>query len=225
MAFCSKCGSKLDDNARFCTACGTTQGNAAAAPPAGAPYAASPMPSGAVAGTPPPAQGSGTLKIILIIVAVLAVIFVLMMATCGMVAYRARRAFHTSTSHDGRNTTVTTPFGTVSTNQGDAAKTAADLGVDVYPGAKSLRSANTSIGKMNVVTADFETSDSVSQVGEFYRGRFPNAMSSSWDDNHGTMVVSTGKGMLTLDVRSEGGGTKIIISRTSGIPMGVVTNQ
>lgn len=223
MAFCTKCGTKLEDNARFCTACGTTQGTAppasSAPPPFASPPATVPVASVPVIVTaPPPAQGGGALKVILIILGVLAVMFVLFLVTCAVGLHHARRAFRTST--DGKNTTVTTPFGTVTSNEGDAAKTAADLGVDVYPGAKSLKSSNTSIGKMNVVTADFETSDSVSQVGEFYRGRFPNAMSSSWDENHGTMVVTTGNGMLTLEVRAEGGRTKIIIARTNGIPMG-----
>ncbi|MGA3214001.1 MAG: zinc ribbon domain-containing protein [Terriglobales bacterium] len=221
MAFCTKCGTKLEDNARFCTACGTTQGAAApAAPPA---YAAPPAPmqvapAPVAAGVPAPTQGSGALKIILIILGVLAILFVLMLGTCSLIAYRARRAFHTST--DGNHTTVTTPFGTVTSDQGDAAKAAADLGVDVYPGAKSLRSSTASIGKMNVVTADFETGDSVSQVGEFYRGRFPNALSSAWDESHGSMVVPSNKGMLTINVRAEGGRTKIIIGRTTGIPTG-----
>ena len=51
--FCSKCGTKIDDNAKFCGGCGALTGNAAAPAPSAA--QPSPVPVPPKAPTPPPA--------------------------------------------------------------------------------------------------------------------------------------------------------------------------
>ena len=75
---------------------------------------------------------------------------------------------------------VETPFGSIETSN-DPDQAAKDLGVDIYPGAEVQKngSATVNFGSIHTVTASFDSSDSVDKVCDFYRSRFPNAMTSS----------------------------------------------
>ena len=65
MAFCSHCGAKLEENAKFCSSCGT--GTEAAAEPAPAPVEAPEAP----AAEPAPAKASGNLNMGMLIWAII----------------------------------------------------------------------------------------------------------------------------------------------------------
>jgi hypothetical protein len=111
---------------------------------------------------------------------------------------------------------VETPFGTVQTTK-DPQDAARNLGVDLYPGAQVMKEGSVSMTFGNVHTAalTFETSDSVNQVCSFYKPKFPNAMVVSSDDNQCNIVFNDQKNMITINVKTENGRTKIVISNVS----------
>ena len=82
MAFCNSCGATLEAGAKFCPKCGTTVPMAGAIPPS------------APSATTAPPQGSGALKIILIVVAVAFVLGVLGIGTLVFVVRRVAQNSH-----------------------------------------------------------------------------------------------------------------------------------
>ena len=90
--FCTKCGSALGDDVRFCLQCGTPVGS----PPAAAQGPAPPAPAGAQAagptpGTAPAKSGSTALKIIVGLLAFFALVTLLGIGSCVYVGYRVRK--------------------------------------------------------------------------------------------------------------------------------------
>src|SRR5438477_3243568 len=111
MAFCTSCGTPVDNTARNCPKCGA---NVAA----GATSMATP------AATRPPA-GSNAVKIVLIVVAV---VFALgICATIASVIVLKKVAHRVRVDAGPNSTSVTTPFGNVTTD--DPAVVARKLGV------------------------------------------------------------------------------------------------
>ncbi len=165
MAFCNSCGATLDAGARFCNKCGKTQPVAASATPVFTPAAAVP-------GTPQ--KSSGALKIILIVVAVIVGLGILGVGAISFVGYRI--AQHSRVHNENGNVRVETPFGTVNTTT-DPDEAARNLGIDLYPGAEVVKgtTSDMTMGNMHTAAADFETSDPVSTVAEFYKSKVPNA--------------------------------------------------
>ena len=98
-----------------------------------------------------------------------------------------------------------TPFGSVntSTDPDDAAR---NLGVDLYPGAEVIKgtTSNMTMGAMHTATADFETSDPVSTVGEFYKSKLPNANVVSTTGDHYAIISTDKKNMLSINIEAEG---------------------
>jgi hypothetical protein len=178
---------------------------------------------GAPAAAPPAApaapQGGSGRKIVLIVVLVIVVLFVLAGITCASCAFFARRMVHVDRS--GRNASISTPMGSISTNEGGALKMASDMGIEVYPGATANErsSASVNIGGASFGAAVFETDDPADKVGDFYRGKYPNAMFSTRDEHSQSIVVKTDKGAIAVVVESLGEGrrTKISISRWEGV--------
>jgi hypothetical protein len=166
----------------------------------------------------PPARG-GVLKVILVVLGVLFLLMVVSIAGLVYIGYRAKKALRAS--RFGKTTTITTPFGNMTTNQENAAQTAADMGVDVYPGAVSVKGtgATVKIGGMTVGAVTFETGDSVSAVGAFYRAKFPQATVTSTDEDRQSIVAMSDKGMVTIAIERRDSGTHISISRMSGMKM------
>jgi zinc ribbon protein len=208
MAFCNSCGASLNDGTKFCNKCGAATGVAAApGTPVSAPR---PVPSA----VPSSGGSSSALKIILIIVAVIVFIGILGMVTCGIVVHRIAKSAHVS--QNGDNVKVETPFGSMETNK-DPAQVAKDLGVDIYPGAEFQKngSASVNFGSIHTVTASFTTSDSLDKVCDFYRSRFPSAMTSSSDSDHCNFVSNDGKNMITVNAQSGGDRTKVQISNVT----------
>jgi hypothetical protein len=209
MAFCNSCGATLDSGAKFCNKCGTTQPGAAAGAPAFPP--ATPAP-----GAP---QKSGALKIILVVVAVIVVFGILAIGAFSFFAYRIAR--HTRVHNENGNVRVETPFGTVNTTT-DPNEAARNLGIDSYPGAEVVKgtTSDMTMGNMHTASADFETSDPVTTVAEFYKSKVPNANVVSSTGDHYAIISTDKKNMLTINIEPKNGRTRIHISKISGKMVG-----
>jgi len=201
MAFCNSCGATLEPGARFCPKCGATV----------------PMPVPIPAAVPstaaPSQQGSGTLKIILVIVAVIIALGVLGIGTMVFVVRRIAHNSHIQ-NRDG-NVRVETPFGTVqSTNNPDEASH--NLGIDPYPGARVLKGNTAIIGGMHTVEAEFETDDSAEKVMAFYSSKLPNANVTTKDQNHYSIVSTDNNNLITITIQPEDNKTGIKIASVTG---------
>jgi flagellar basal body-associated protein FliL len=206
MAFCNSCGATLDAGARFCNKCGTTQPVAASAAPVYT--SAAPVPGS-------PQKSSGALKVILIVVAVVVGLGILGVAAVSFVGYRIAK--HSRIHNENGNVRVETPFGTVNTNA-DPAEAARNLGIDVYPGAEVVKgtTSDMNLGNMHTAAADFESSDPVSTVAEFYKSKVPNANVVSSSGDHYSIISTDKKNMLTINIEPKNGRTRIHIAKISG---------
>ncbi len=240
MSFCTACGANLDPTARFCTSCGQPVQKPTAAAPAASPAAPStpaapaepaasappvaaapvaaplytaPAPSAYSAPAPAATSGGGAAKVILIVIVIL-VGLALLASIAGVLGFRYfARKMRVETSGDRAK--VTTPFGTVTT--GDAAETARQLGVEVYPGARPLPGgAAVNFGGFKTAAAEFQTPDTPDQVQTWYRARYPRSEINVSDQNQHTMVFSTSKGMVTINMEPRDNGTHIQISQVGG---------
>jgi len=198
MAFCNSCGEKLELGAKFCNKCGTAiSGPLLTSPPALA--------------TPPPATGGGSaLKVVLIVVAVIVGIGILGIAGLSYFAYHVARSAHVS--QEGGRVKVDSPLGSFSANDPEA--TVKELGVDVYPGAEVQKQGSVSMtfGGMHTVAANFETSDPLAKVCDFYRSRYPAATVSTASTNHCGIVSGDQNNSITINVESDGTTTRIHIA-------------
>lgn len=201
MAFCNSCGAALEAGARFCPKCGAAIPLAVAIP-----VAVPPAP-----GASP--QGSGALKIILIVVAV---VFVLGILGIGTLTFVVRRiAHHHHIDNNDGNVRVETPFGAVqSSNNPDEA--ARNLGVDPYPGARVLTGNTATVGGMHTVEAELESDDSADKVMAFYSSKLPSANVTTKDKDHYTIVSTDKKNLVTVNIEPEGSKTHISIANVSG---------
>ena len=206
MAFCNSCGATLNAGTKFCNKCGA----AVPAGPTAPGVTSSPLPP-----PPPPSKGgSSALKIILIIIAIIVGLGILGVATVGFIGYRIAKSAHVS--QNGDQVKVETPFGSVETNK-DPAQAAKDLGVEIYPGAVPQKNgtATMTFGNMHTVTASFESSDSVDKVCDFYKSKFPNATTTSSDQNRCSIISGDQTNMITINAQSSGDVTKIQIANVS----------
>ncbi len=210
MAFCNSCGATLDSGAKFCNKCGKTQPGAASATPV---FTA---PAGSPAGAP---KNSSALKIILIVVAVVVGLGILGIAAVSFVGYRIAK--HSRIHNEDGNVRVETPFGTVNTTT-DPNEAARNLGIDVYPGAEVVKgtTSDMTMGNMHTAAADFETSDPVSTVAEFYKSKIPNANVVSSAGDHFAIISTDKKNMLTINIEPKNGRTRIHIAKISGKMVG-----
>ncbi len=210
MAFCTSCGSMMDDNAHFCTKCGknvtplvASSGPAAAAKPA--PMAAAPV-------AVQPQKSGGILKIILIIVAVLVILGILAVAGIGYGVYRMRKNMRI-TQH-GNSATIETPFGKVSGGAVDGFEAMRKIGVDAYPGASQVGQASSAtLGNLSTVNVVLTTGDSVEQVADFYRKRFPTTVVTSSHEDKFSLVARDADSTVTIVAERSAGATKIVISK------------
>lgn len=202
MAFCNSCGASLEGGAKFCQKCGASQPVSGAVP-------------AVTASAPAPSQGSDATKIILIVVAVIVVLCIVGIGTVSFIGWRIAR--HARIDSQNGNVRVESPFGTVETTT-NPEDTARNLGVDLYPGASLLKgkSASVDMGGMHTVTAQLETDDAVDKVADFYKPKFPNATVSVKDAGGYTIVATDNKNMITINIKTEGGKTRITIANVSG---------
>jgi hypothetical protein len=204
MAFCNSCGATLADGTKFCNKCGAA---VTGAPVMSAPAAGAPAPA-------PSKGGSSALKIILIIVAVIVVLGILGIGAVSFIGYRIAKSARAHV--DGDKVKVETPFGSIESNK-DATKAAADLGIDIYPGAEVQKdgASSATFGSIHTVTAMFTSSDGMDKVCSFYKEKFPSAMASTADQNHCTLVSNDNKNMVTINVESTGDGSKFQITNVT----------
>jgi hypothetical protein len=216
MPFCNACGAALDGGAKFCAKCGAANPSAVATN-----SAASAAPSAVPSATPvaavpaPPAQGSNAVKIILIVVAVIFGLGILGVGTVAFIVHRV--VSHSRVEEKNGNVKVETPFGTVeSTNDPDQA--AQNVGVDLYPGATVVKgtTANMTFGSTHTAAADFDTSDPVSTVANFYKTRYPNASVMSNDTDRFTIVAGDKENVTTIVIEPKEGKTRIHIAKVTG---------
>ncbi len=153
--FCTKCGAALEAGSNFCTACGTSQ-SGTDAPPAGATQS-----------TAAPPKSGGALKVILIVVGI-CVGFGVLAGGAAMVGFwKFSRAVKVDPSGQ---VSISTPGGQMTV--GSAAVSEAELGVPLYPGAKSDEgNVRISSAEGTMTTYGFKTSDSPAQVMAFYRAK------------------------------------------------------
>jgi zinc ribbon protein len=177
--YCSKCGTELAPGAQSCASCGTSVAVpvAAAAP-------------GTLPPAPPQTGGNNAVKIILIVVAVVVGLGIVGVACVGYIGYRVARSVHVSGS--GKEVTINTPGGSISTNASETF-TSADLGTDIYPGATTGKgSMRMSLPTGSMVTAVYVTGDSKDQVVSFYKEKFGSDVSVM--DSSDTAVITGKKG-------------------------------
>jgi hypothetical protein len=201
MAFCNSCGATLAEGTNFCSKCGK--------PVAGA---SAPAPNAAGIPAPPPStgSGSGSLKTVLIVIGSVILVGVLFVVALAFIGIHIAKRSHVT--QNGDNVKVETPFGTVETSK-DPDLAAKNLGVDIYPGAQVQKdgASSATFGGMHTVTASFESSDSTDKVCAFYRSKFPSANVSTSDQNHCTIVSNAAPNMVTINVDSNGNGSKFQI--------------
>jgi hypothetical protein len=187
-SFCTKCGSALSEESRFCSACGTPAAGTGA--PANAPPA------------PAQAQSASAVKIILIIVAVFVGIGILGTAAFFFGVWKL--AHSVKVDRQGR-VGISTPLGSVTTNS--APVTEAEVGVPLYPNAeRSEGSVNITTAKGSMATYVFTTSDSPAQVMQFYRSKLDPK----------TSFVETPDGGMISSAEGEKEGFMITIGRGGG---------
>jgi hypothetical protein len=184
-------------------------------PPAGTTPTGPTPPVASTTPAPAPQGGGGALKIILIVFGVVVLMGILGMATVGFFAWRVAR--HTHVRQEGENVKVETPFGNIESTQ-DPDVAARNLGVDVYPGAKILKDGTSSATFMGIqtATANFQSSDSLDKVSSFYKSKFPNALATTCDETHCTIVSTMQKNTITINMEAEDSGTKIQITKVTG---------
>jgi zinc-ribbon domain len=206
MAFCNSCGTNLAPGAKFCAKCGALVTGATASP---APVASSPVTSPEP--TAPNPGSSSAVKIIVVVVAVVVVFGILGIATLGIIGMHIARRTHIS--QDGNRVKVETPFGSVDTTK-DPQQLAKDLGVEIYPGAQPQNngSASANFGGVHTTSAVFLSRDPLDKVCDFYRSKFPNAMTSTSSPGHCSIVANDQGNMITVNVESSGDSTKIQIN-------------
>jgi flagellar basal body-associated protein FliL len=206
VAFCNSCGATLDPAAQFCAKCGASTGTAAS-------------PSTSAAQNLPNPQASNGLKTVLIILAVVVAFGIVGVLAATFVGLRIARRTHVETS--GENVRVETPFGTVEStkNPEEAAK---NLGIAIYPGARSLttNAASVNVGKMKTVSAEFETEDPAEKVYDFYKEKFPHANVAQANSGHYTIVSTDKKNVVTINIQTAGTKTHFQIANVTGVPTG-----
>jgi hypothetical protein len=217
MAFCNSCGATLDSSTRFCNKCGAAVLTSTPAPPVARPaISATPAAPAAQA----PKQGSSALKIILIIVGVIFVIGILIVGTLGFIGWRvAKRVQQEARIHQDSNgnVKVDSPFGSVETNK-DPSVAARELTVEIYPGAELQNegSSSATLFGMHTVTARYKSSDSLQQVSDFYKSKYPSAMMAACDTSHCNIMSSDQKGLTTtINIEVVGSSTLIKIMQMS----------
>jgi hypothetical protein len=196
--FCMKCGAPLASSTGFCTSCGAPVGGGVVTPTPGPPVAsvmppvAPPIAYGQpVAGYPPvqATSSGGALKIILIVIAVVVGLGIL---AAGGFAFFAWRVAHSIVHTDNNGNATISALGSSISAGKNVNISEADLGVPIYPGAtRGEGGMHMSLPSGSVDSAIFETSDPVTTVVAFYKGKLG---SNETDINTDTgSMLSSGK--------------------------------
>jgi hypothetical protein len=168
---------------------------------------------------PPPSASSGNtvLKVILIVIGVIVLLCVLAAGVIGFIGYKVSKSIH---KDNNGNVSISTPTGTISAGQ-NVHVSAADLGVDPYPG-----SISTTEGSMNMktptgsmVTSVFTSSDPVEKIVDFYKSKLGDQASIVQTGN-GTMLTSgeKNKNSVMITITPQDGKSKIAIIHVTNNP-------
>jgi zinc ribbon protein len=209
--FCTKCGAPLASSTGFCSSCGAPVGAGVVTPQQQFPSAPPPaygQPGAYPAG--PPQSSSTALKVVLIVVAVVVGLGIL--AACGF-GYFAWRVARTATVDNKGGVTVSVPGGGTF-SAGESAPSEAELGVPVYPGAATEKGGVTmNAASASMVIATLTTSDSSSQVVDFYKSRMGS----------GAVVASSGDGTVLSVGASDSDRIMVTVGEGSGDDSGKTT--
>jgi hypothetical protein len=124
------------------------------------------------------------LKIVLIVIAVVVGLGVLGAGAVGFMAWRVSKSM--TVNNNGNGVSFSVPGGST-ISAGDSTATDAELGVPAYPGATREKGGlNMSSASASMIMAHFSTSDSPSQVVDFYKSKM----------GAGAVAVSTGNGTV-----------------------------
>lgn len=202
MPFCTSCRAAMDASAQVCPSCGKAVAGAA-------PQTA--------AATPAPAKSGGALKVILLVLGGLLLLFVVVIVLVAGGAYYVAKQSHVEQGPQGAK--VETPFGTVETSNDDSAKIAAKMGIEVYPGAKTLPGgASVTLGSMHTASAIFESGDPPEKVAEFYRKQFPHATVTTTrgedekESPHTVMAFGDSGKWTTITIEPQGDGCRFTLA-------------
>ena len=202
-SFCSKCGAELSADTRFCGGCGAPTGFAAsAAAPAGV-AAGGQVPAGQAPAAVAPS--SGALKIVLIIVGVLVGLGLLSAVAVMFGIWRISKSVHVDQSG---GVTISTPGGKFSAGGTSGAHlTESEVGAPIYPGAIAEEGGfKLGAESGSMATYVFKTSDSVTQVLDFYRDKFGPK----------TSVMETPQGGIVTAAKNDNEGIMVTVGRDEG---------
>jgi hypothetical protein len=158
---------------------------------------------------PPTTSGNTVLKIVLIVVGVFVLLGVIIAGVIGIGVYKLTRSAHKDSSG---NVSISTPNGTITTGQ-SANVAAADLGVDLYPGATTGEgSMNMKTPNGSMVTAIYLSPDPPDKIVAFYKEKLGDRASIVQTSNGA--VLSAGqkdKDNVVITITPEGSSSKIAI--------------
>ncbi|MFZ1086324.1 MAG: hypothetical protein WAN35_15280 [Terracidiphilus sp.] len=161
-------------------------------------------------------SGSSTIKIILIVVAIVFGLGILSVGSLVFVGYRIAKSAHVDANGA---VTMNMPGGAITTTPMKTV-TAAELGAEIYPGAQSLRGGmKTEMPNSSMVTGIFLTSDSSAQVTAFYKEKLGSAATAKSFFGHQIIQLKEGSQefvQVIIDENSahEGGKTRITIQHS-----------
>jgi hypothetical protein len=173
--------------------------------------AGAPIPPNPYQNVPPPPTTSGNtvLKIVLTVVGVFVLLGVVVAGVIGIGVYKVAKSVHKDSSG---NVSISTPGGSITTGQ-SANVTAADLGVDLYPGATTGEgSMNMKTPNGSMVTAVYLSPDASDKIVAFYKEKLGDQASIVQTSN-GT-VLSAGqkdRDNVVITITTEGNSSKIAI--------------
>ena len=158
---------------------------------------------------PPTTSGNTVLKVVLIVVGVLFLLSVIIAGVIGFGVYRLAKSAHKDSSG---NVSISTPGGTITAGQ-NANVSAADLGIDIYPGATTSEgSMNMKTPNGSMVTAVYLSPDPSDKIVAFYKEKLGDQASIVQTSN-GT-VLSAGdkdRNNVVITITSQGNSSKIAI--------------
>jgi hypothetical protein len=158
---------------------------------------------------PPTTSGNTVLKIVLIVVGVFVLLGVIVAGVIGVGVYKVAKSVHKDSSG---SVSISTPGGTITTGQ-SANVSAADLGVDLYPGATTGEgSMNMKTPNSSMVTAVYLSSDPPDKIVAFYKEKLGD-QGSIVQTSNGT-VLSAGdkdRNNVVITITPEGNSSKIAI--------------
>jgi flagellar basal body-associated protein FliL len=167
---------------------------------------------------PVPAQSSGALKIILIILAIVIGLIIVAGGSCIYFVHRAVNKMHVNEKNG--EVSIDTPFGSLNSTA-DPNQAARDTGVAAYPGATVQKNgaANMNIGKMHTATVTYESDDPPATVADFYKSKFPNATMTSGENGRYSLLSGAKDDLTTITIEPRDGKTQIAVARITNTGM------